>query len=70
MNTATTLSTRLITNYDIIVSVILLKRTEKTAYVQIERNEVVRCKIRKSFDGKEYVMPYGTYSMAPMFDLI
>jgi hypothetical protein len=69
MNTTTTLSTRLITNYDIIVSVILLKRTEKTAYVKIERNEVVRCKIRKSFDGKEYVMPYGTYSMAPMFDL-
>ena len=64
-----TLSTRLITDYDLIVSVVLLKRTEKTAYIQIEKGEVVRCKVRKSFNGKEYVMPYGTYSMAPMFDI-
>ena len=68
MNTKT-LTTRLITNYDLIVSVVLLKRTEKTAYVQIERGEVVRCKVRKSTDGSEYIMPYGTYSMAPMFDI-
>jgi len=67
--TKQTLTTRLITNYDIIVSVTLVNRTEKTAFIMIERGEIVRCKIRKSYDGKEYVMPYGTYSMAPMFDL-
>ena len=63
------LTTRLITNYDITISVILLKRTEKSAYVQIEKGQVVRCKVRKSYNGKEYVMPYGTYSMAPIFDI-
>jgi hypothetical protein len=63
------LTTRLITNYDIIVSVTLVNRTEKTAFVMIEKGEIVRCKIRQSYNGKQYVMPYGTYSMAPMFDL-
>jgi hypothetical protein len=67
--TKQTLTTRLITNYDIIVSVVLLKRTEKTAFIMIEKGEIVRCKIRKCGDGREYVMPYGTWSMAPMFDL-
>jgi hypothetical protein len=61
------LSTRLITNSDIVVSVVMVKRTEKTAFVQIEKGEIVRCKVKKSYDGKEYIMPYGTYSMAPMF---
>lgn len=63
------LTTRLITNYDIIVSVTLINRTEKTAFVMIEKGEIVRCKIRTGYNGKQYVMPYGTYSMAPMFDL-
>ncbi len=30
-------------------------------------NEIVRKKVKKSFDGSEYVMLLGSYSMAPMF---
>ena len=29
--------------------------------------EIIRKKVKKAFDGSEYVMLMGTYSMAPMF---
>lgn len=63
------LKTRLISDSDMVISVVMLKRTAKTAFIMIEKGEIVRCKIRTGYDGKEYVMPYGTWSMAPMFDL-
>lgn len=63
------LKTRLICDSDMIISVVLVNRTEKTAFIMIEKGEIVRCKIRTAYNGKQYVMPYGTYSMAPMFDL-
>jgi hypothetical protein len=61
------LKTRLIGDSEIIVSVVVLKRTEKSAIVVSEEGEEIRCKIRKSFDGGEYIAPFGTYSTAPIF---
>lgn len=65
----TTLTTRMITDSEIVLSVVLIKRTEKSAFVQIDNGEVVRCKVKNSFDGSQYIMPYGNYSMAPIFKL-
>ena len=63
------LKTRLIGDSSIIVSVVVLKRTEKLLIVVGEQGEEIRCKIRKSLDGKEFILPYGNYSMAPAFYL-
>lgn len=68
MNTVT-LTTRMITDSQITLSVVLVKRTDKTAFVQINNGQVVRCKIKRTFDGRDFIMPYGTYSMAPIFNL-
>jgi hypothetical protein len=62
------LTTRFIGDSDLFISVVLVKRTEKTAFVKIEKGEVVRCKIHK-YNGTEFIMPYGRYSMAPQFNL-
>ena len=62
------LTTRFIGDSDLFISVVLVKRTEKTAFVKIEKGEVVRCKIHKH-NNLEFIMPYGRYSMAPQFNL-
>ena len=63
------LKTRMIGDSEMIISVVLLKRTEKSAFIMIDKGEIVRCKIHKFGDNKEFVMPYGRYSMAPSFFL-
>jgi hypothetical protein len=63
------LKTRLIGDSEISISLVVLDRTEKTMVVLSENGEVIRTKIRKSFDGREYIMPFGNYSMSPIFNL-
>jgi hypothetical protein len=63
------LKTRLITDSETIISVVLIRTTEKTVTVVTEQGEEVTCKIRTSFDGSRYIMPFGTYSFAPSFNL-
>ena len=55
-------STRSICDYDCIFSITVLKRTAKT--ITTERG---RTKVHVSGDGSEYVMPWGKYSMCPVF---
>lgn len=57
-----TYSTRSICDYDCIFSVTIHKRTDKT--VTTERG---RHKVYVSGDGSEYIMPWGKYSMCPVF---
>jgi hypothetical protein len=63
------LKTRLITDSEIIISVVLIRTTEKTATVVTQQGEEVTCKIRTSFDGSRYILPFGKYSFAPSFNL-
>jgi hypothetical protein len=63
------LETRSLCDHDCIFRVTLVKMTEKSAFVIVDKGEMVRCKIKTSFDGSKYITPYGTYSMAPAFRL-
>jgi hypothetical protein len=63
------LETRSLCDHDCIFRVELVKMTEISAYVLVDKGVVVRCKIKTSFDGTRYIMPYGKYSMAPSFTI-
>ena len=63
------LKTRLIGDSSITIDITCVKMTEKTVTIQTENCEIIRCKIRKSFDGRKYILPFGNYSMAPAFYL-
>ena len=42
--------------------------TRKNDFVTVKVDgRIVRKKVQKSFDGSEYVLALGTYSMAPVF---
>jgi len=59
-----TYSTRLITSHDTIVSMTVLSRTAKTIKATVD-GEPKTLRVRE-YDGAEYVMPWGRYSMSPM----
>lgn len=67
--TTTTLTTRLITDSDIILTAELISIKGNFATIIFEGN-TKRCKIYTSeFDGCQYILPCGKYSMAPAFRL-
>jgi len=63
-----TLTTRSLCDYDCIYTVKVLDRKKSFATVSLDRNggEVKRVKVYE-WEGREYIMPYGKYSMAPRF---
>jgi len=62
-----TLQTRSIGNSEIIYSVEVIDRKKSFATVMTDEG-VKRCKVYTSpFDGREFIMPFGKYSMAPTF---
>ena len=63
------LETRSLCDHDCIFRVELVKMTDKSAFVIVDKGEVTRCKIKTSFDRTRYIMPYGSYSMAPSFTI-
>ena len=63
------LKTRLVTDSETIISVILIRSTSKTVTVVSEQGEEITCKVRTSFDGSLYILPFGNYSFAPSFNL-
>jgi len=69
MNTITpntTIKATLICDSNITIFAKVLSR--KGDFVTLEvQNEVVRKKVKKGFDGGEYVLALGSYSMAPIF---
>lgn len=62
-----TFSTRSIGDSSVVFTINMISRTEKTAMIETDPGVVKRCKIYKCRDQKEYVMPYGQFSMAPIF---
>ena len=63
-----TLTTRLTTDYNCILTADLLQVKNDYATILFE-GKVIRKKIKTSFDGSQYILPLGSYSMAPAFTL-
>ena len=62
----TTITARSICDNDCIFKAEVL--TRKGNYVTVKvMNSIVRKKVKVGYDGSEYVMALGTYSMAPAF---
>ena len=69
MNKFTTgqkLSTRSACDHECIFTATVLKRTAKTVTIETDMEGVKRCKIHNYGDG-EFILPFGNYSMAPVF---
>jgi hypothetical protein len=63
-----TLQTRLITDYNCILTADLLEVKGNYATILFE-GKIIKKKIKTSFDGSQYILPLGSYSMAPSFSL-
>lgn len=59
------LSTRSIGDHDCIYTVEVVDRKKSFATVRTDEG-VKRCKVY-TYEGREYIMPFGRYSMAPAF---
>jgi hypothetical protein len=68
MTNTKTLTARLITDADIIITAELVAIKGNFATINFE-GSVKRCKVHTSYDGSKYILPYGKYSMAPAFRL-
>jgi hypothetical protein len=68
METLKTLTTRLITDADIILTAELLSVKGNFATILFD-GEQKKCKVYTSFDGSKYILPLGKYSMAPSFKI-
>ncbi len=49
---------------DLKPTITILKRTSKTVTILNTGKQEQRCKIH-TYNGEEYLLPYGSYSMAP-----
>ena len=63
--TGKTYEMRWITDSDLRTPITIEKRTAKTATVTVRGEETKRCKIH-TYEGREYIKPMGSYSMAPI----
>ena len=69
MKTLKTLTAKLITDADITITAELVSIKGNFATILFE-GSIKRCKIYTSqFDGCDYILPLGKYSMAPSFRL-
>jgi hypothetical protein len=62
----TVITARSLCDYNCIFSANVISRKGNFVTLQIGK-EIVRKKVKTSFDGSEYVLALGSYSMAPMF---
>jgi len=62
----TTISARFIGDSNLIVTAFVKERKGDFVIILID-GEIKRKKVKKSFDGSEYVLALGSYSMAPQF---
>lgn len=63
-----TLKTRLITDYDCVITAELIEIKNNWATIFFD-NKIVRRKIKTSYDGTRYILPNGYYSMCPAFEI-
>ena len=65
------LTARSVCDYDCIYKITIIERRGKFVTFSEDRSAEVKRKIVKlDHDGDEYVMAFGTHSMAPMFRAI
>jgi hypothetical protein len=66
--TGKTYTTRSVCDHDCIVSIKIIKRTEKTLTTEVRgEQKTLRIGI---YEGAEFVKPWGSYSMAPIVKAI
>lgn len=54
-------------DYDCVWTFEVIKRTAAFVTLRdVDNGDVRRCKIHPSFDGGEYALPFGSFSMAPV----
>ena len=63
------LKTRLVTDSETIITIVMIRITGKTATVITDNGDVITCKIRTTAEGRRYILPFGNYSFAPSFNL-
>lgn len=63
--TGKTYQTRFITDSDLRVKTTITKRTEKTVWFKTENGETGSKRVSE-YNGSEFILPFGSYSMAPM----
>ena len=63
-----TLKTRLATDYNIVLTAELLEIKGNYATIFFE-GKVIRRKIKIGYDGSKYILPCGSYSMCPSFEI-
>jgi len=68
MKSLQTLRTRSICDYNCIFTAELLELKGNWATIFIDGKKVRR-KIKTSYDGTKYILPYGYYSMCPSFEI-
>ncbi len=61
------LSARSTCDHECVFTGTVIKRTAKTVTIETAMNGVKRCKIYDYGDG-EFILPFGNYSMAPVFE--
>jgi hypothetical protein len=61
------ISARSLCDYDCLYTAKVISLSDKMVTVEFEDGKTKRCKIYKGYDGVDYCMPFGHYSMAPMF---
>ena len=68
MKTTKTLTAKLITDADITLTAELVSIKGNFATILFE-GATKKCKVYTSYDGSQYILPLGKYSMAPSFRL-
>ena len=63
----TTITAKSICDSNCIFSAKVLDRKGDMVTIQFNNETPFKKKVKRSFDGSEYVMALGTYSMAPAF---
>lgn len=64
----TTISATLICDSNITINAYVIERKGDFVTLKVDgEKNIIRKKVKKAFDGSEYVLALGSYSMAPMF---
>jgi hypothetical protein len=64
----TTISATLICDSNIKINAYVIERKGDFVTLKVDgEKNIIRKKVKKGFDGSEYVLALGSYSMAPMF---
>ena len=61
-----TYTTRFACDYDSVLTMEVISRTEKTITAKVDSFGIKKLRVNTRFTGNEQVAPLGTYSMSPV----